>query len=282
VPARATPRFRDPRAPRDAAALGSAPRARRCARVVGGPEGVACRRLAKTTWRWRSRIIRSSTWTSRRRSRRASTARARSSIWDRGTYECLKWEPRKVEVALHGERVDARYALFPIDKDEEPKNWLIHRMDPPPIPTASRCQRASCRCSRAPERCRCRTAAGRIEIKWDGVRAIAYSQPGELRLESRNLNDITDTYPELFRGRRARLAHSECSTARSWPSTPTGARASRRSRGACTRRLELAGDAAGQGHARDVRDLRPAVAGRPLADGAALQRATRASGRAAG
>jgi bifunctional non-homologous end joining protein LigD len=42
------------------------------------------------------------------------------AIWDRGTYECLKWEPRKVEVALHGERVDARYALFPIDKDEQP------------------------------------------------------------------------------------------------------------------------------------------------------------------
>ena len=35
-------------------------------------------------------------------------------IWDHGTYEVLKWEPRKIEVALHGERVDARYALFPI------------------------------------------------------------------------------------------------------------------------------------------------------------------------
>ena len=35
------------------------------------------------------------------------------------------------------------------------------------------------------------------EFKWDGVRAIAYSQPGRLRLESRNLNDITGRYPEL-------------------------------------------------------------------------------------
>ena len=35
------------------------------------------------------------------------------TIWDRGTYECLKWEPRKVEVALQGERVQGRYALFP-------------------------------------------------------------------------------------------------------------------------------------------------------------------------
>src|ERR671924_1520014 len=35
-------------------------------------------------------------------------------IWDRGTYEELKWEPRKVEIALHGRRVEGRYALFPI------------------------------------------------------------------------------------------------------------------------------------------------------------------------
>src|SRR5438552_18621715 len=36
-----------------------------------------------------------------------------------------------------------------------------------------------------------------FEVKWDGVRAIAYAQPGRLRLESRNLNDITDAYPEV-------------------------------------------------------------------------------------
>src|SRR4029078_7309027 len=52
-------------------------------------------------------------------------------IWDRGTYEELKWQPRKFEVALHGERVEGRYAMFPIDKGEAPKNWMIHRMDPP-------------------------------------------------------------------------------------------------------------------------------------------------------
>ncbi|MBV9607665.1 MAG: DNA ligase D [Solirubrobacterales bacterium] len=36
-----------------------------------------------------------------------------------------------------------------------------------------------------------------FEVKWDGVRAIAYVQPGRLRLESRNLNDITEAYPEV-------------------------------------------------------------------------------------
>ncbi|HEV7585808.1 MAG TPA: DNA ligase D [Solirubrobacteraceae bacterium] len=129
-------------------------------------------------------------------------------IWDRGTYDCLKWEPRKIEVWLHGERLDARYALFPIDKDEQPKNWMIHRMDPPADP------------DREPMPAHVKPMLARqgelpadqsnwaFEVKWDGVRAIAYSQPGELRLESRNLKDITDSYPELARLNRALSSHS--------------------------------------------------------------------------
>ncbi len=35
------------------------------------------------------------------------------------------------------------------------------------------------------------------EIKWDGIRAIYFSQPGEHRIESRNLKDITSRWPEL-------------------------------------------------------------------------------------
>jgi bifunctional non-homologous end joining protein LigD len=129
-------------------------------------------------------------------------------VWDRGTYDCLKWEPRKIEVWLHGERVDARYALFPIDKDDPPKDWMIHRMDPPadpdrePMPAHIKPMLA--RQGELPREQR----EWAFEIKWDGVRAIAYSQPGELRLESRNLKDITDSYPELARLNRALSSHS--------------------------------------------------------------------------
>jgi bifunctional non-homologous end joining protein LigD len=35
------------------------------------------------------------------------------------------------------------------------------------------------------------------EIKWDGVRAVAYVAGGGVRLESRNLNDVTARYPEV-------------------------------------------------------------------------------------
>jgi len=130
------------------------------------------------------------------------------TIWDRGTYEILKWEPRKVEVALHGERLAARYALFATGTEDQPKDWMIHRMDPPadrdrePMPERL-----------APMLARSGPLPGAkgdwaYEIKWDGVRALAYSRPGELRLSSRNLNDITDQYPELSGLNRALSSHS--------------------------------------------------------------------------
>jgi bifunctional non-homologous end joining protein LigD len=129
-------------------------------------------------------------------------------IWDRGTYECLKWEPRKVEVALHGERLDARYALFPIAAEPEPKEWMIHRMDPPADsgrePMPERLAPMLARTGSLPSE----DSRWAYEIKWDGVRAIAYSKPGELRLRGRNLNDITSRYPELSSLPRALSSHS--------------------------------------------------------------------------
>ena len=129
------------------------------------------------------------------------------TIWDHGTYEVLKWEPRKIEVRLHGERLDARYALFPIDKEDPPKDWMIHRMDPAaddaaePMP-----ERIVPMLARAAERPPAGEAWG-FEIKWDGVRAIAYCSPAEVRLESRNLNDISDSYPEIGRIDRSLGSH---------------------------------------------------------------------------
>jgi len=129
------------------------------------------------------------------------------TIWDRGTYEVLKWEPKKIEVALHGERglADGSYALFPTGPDE--KDWMIHWMGPPadaarePMPERIVPQLATL--GDLPDGDR-----WAFEIKWDGVRAIAYSRPGELRFESRNLRDITKSYPELSKLNRA-LSHHE-------------------------------------------------------------------------
>jgi bifunctional non-homologous end joining protein LigD len=127
-------------------------------------------------------------------------------VWDRGTYEVLKWEPRKIEARLHGERVQGRYALFPIDKDENPKNWMIHRMDPPADeaaePMPEKIVPMMARTATLPRD----DADWAFEVKWDGVRAICHSEPGRMRLHSRNLLDITPRYPEVGRLNRA-LSH---------------------------------------------------------------------------
>jgi bifunctional non-homologous end joining protein LigD len=127
-------------------------------------------------------------------------------VWDRGTYEVLKWEPRKLEVLLHGERVQARYALFPIDKDDEPKNWMIHRMDPPADaaaePMPEKIVPMMARSGTLPRD----DEQWAFEVKWDGVRAVCHSEPGRMRLHSRNLLDITPRYPEVGRLNRA-LSH---------------------------------------------------------------------------
>ena len=114
-------------------------------------------------------------------------------VWDRGTYEALEWTDQKVTVTLHGERVEGTYGLFPT----KGKNWMIHRMDPPAdpgrVPMPSSVTPMLATLGEFP-----RDDGGwAYELKWDGVRAIAYSDAGHLSLESRNGRDITSQYPEL-------------------------------------------------------------------------------------
>jgi bifunctional non-homologous end joining protein LigD len=46
------------------------------------------------------------------------------SIWDRGTYEAEQFDEEMVIVAIHGDRVDGRYAIFRTGGT----NWLLHLM----------------------------------------------------------------------------------------------------------------------------------------------------------
>ena len=119
------------------------------------------------------------------------------TIWDTGTYELHKWEARKVEVSFHGERLKGRYGLFPIGREPGDKDWMIHRMDAPtdaarePMPSGLVPMLARAGDLPADE------SAWSFEVKWDGIRALAYVAPGRLRLETRAGNEITDGYPEL-------------------------------------------------------------------------------------
>ncbi|MGN6217575.1 MAG: DNA ligase D [Solirubrobacterales bacterium] len=117
-------------------------------------------------------------------------------IWDAGTYELEKWEPEKVMVEFHGERLQGRYALFRAGKAE--KDWMIHRIDPPSRerdPFPENVVPMLARLSTLPRD----DGKWAVEVKWDGVRAIAYCRPGRLQLQTRNLNDVTAQYPEVRR-----------------------------------------------------------------------------------
>jgi bifunctional non-homologous end joining protein LigD len=119
-------------------------------------------------------------------------------IWDRGTFETHKWEEKKVEITFHGERLSGRYGLFPIGSGAaQGKDWMIHRMDPPADPEREPIPERITPMLAGPGKVPPREQEWSFEVKWDGVRAIAYIQPGRLRLESRNLREITEGYPEV-------------------------------------------------------------------------------------
>jgi len=114
-------------------------------------------------------------------------------LWDRGIYEPEKFNENEVMVTLHGERVWGKYVLFWTDG----KNWMIHRMDSPQDPSRepmpSRVEPMLAKPGGLPRN----DEDHAFEIKWDGVRAIAYVQGGRVHVESRNLLDITKQYPEF-------------------------------------------------------------------------------------
>jgi bifunctional non-homologous end joining protein LigD len=117
-------------------------------------------------------------------------------IWDRGTYEPHKWQAEKIIVSFEGERLSGRYALFRAGAGE--KDWMIHRMDPPveqrdPFPESVVPMLAKLSTLPASD------DGWATEVKWDGVRAIAYCRPGRLELQTRNLRDVTAQYPEVRR-----------------------------------------------------------------------------------
>ncbi|HWI06421.1 MAG TPA: DNA ligase D, partial [Solirubrobacteraceae bacterium] len=88
------------------------------------------------------------------------------------------------------------------------KDWMIHRMDPPEDPTREPMPpRLSPMLAKAARGLPADDEHWAYEIKWDGVRATAYSEPGRLRFESRNHNDVTHSYPELKALNRALSSH---------------------------------------------------------------------------
>jgi bifunctional non-homologous end joining protein LigD len=114
------------------------------------------------------------------------------TIWDHGRYETLKWAKNEVKVRLHGQRVSGGYTLFQTGG----KQWMMHR-ERQPLPPGLRPMLASLASAPPYDPDGADQDSWALEMKWDGVRALAFVERGRVRLMSRTERDITATYPEL-------------------------------------------------------------------------------------
>jgi bifunctional non-homologous end joining protein LigD len=153
------------------------------------------------------------------------------SIWDQGSYELEKWRDDEVIAVLHGEPGGGlsgtrRFALIrTAGRGGADRNWLLHLMKTKPPRRAGDVGTGSGATADAAggasRRSPLRTHYGPMlatlgsiadlpededwtyEMKWDGIRALAYLSADEpdpvVRLLTRNGNDVTDAYPELVR-----------------------------------------------------------------------------------
>jgi bifunctional non-homologous end joining protein LigD len=114
-------------------------------------------------------------------------------VWDSGTYEAEKFRADEVIATFHGERIQGRYALFAT----RGKDWLLHRMDPPADPSYEPMpDKLSPMLARPGELPRDEGRWG-FEVKWDGIRTVAFLDHGHITLQGRNFTDFTPRYPEV-------------------------------------------------------------------------------------
>lgn len=147
-------------------------------------------------------------------------------IWDAGTYDLEKWRDDEVIVTLHGEAggglgESTRIALIRTGVKNGKANWLIHRMKSQTTGDWSNA-RARTRGRGSDDDAGGGGASGAkprrhevmlakagslatldagtewsIEMKWDGIRALATLTDGTVTLTTRRGNDVTAQYPEL-------------------------------------------------------------------------------------
>lgn len=48
-------------------------------------------------------------------------------LWDKGTYEMVKWEENEIVTNINGEKLKGNYVLIRFQPDKDPKNWLFFK-----------------------------------------------------------------------------------------------------------------------------------------------------------
>lgn len=114
-------------------------------------------------------------------------------VWDSGTFLPEKFSDEEVIVRLDGRRLRGRYALVAT----RGKHWLLQRLDPSAVPGREpiprNLQPMLAVLGPLPDE----SEGWGFEVKWDGIRALAYAEGGRVRFFSRRGNDVTSQFPEL-------------------------------------------------------------------------------------
>ena len=109
--------------------------------------------------------------------------------WDEGAFLARQGKPGAWTLRLDGRRVRGRYHL-----QRDADVWTLERVDDASVkPFPEHVLPMLAVASPYPQD----ETSYAFEVKWDGIRALAHVRNGRLRLHTRNLNDVTDAYPEL-------------------------------------------------------------------------------------
>ena len=112
-------------------------------------------------------------------------------IYASGKYQITKDKKDGFYFRLTGKEVNGEYRIYSI----KAKEWLLERVDTPQInylhdliePMLSESV------SKIPSK-----DFYNFEVKWDGIRALVYLEDGQVKIFSRNKNEITKQFPELL------------------------------------------------------------------------------------
>jgi DNA ligase D-like protein (predicted polymerase)/DNA ligase D-like protein (predicted ligase)/DNA ligase D-like protein (predicted 3'-phosphoesterase) len=110
-------------------------------------------------------------------------------VYASGKYEITKEKKNGFYFRLSGKQVSAEYRMH-LMKDKE---WLLERVDNPQQDFLGSVMKPML----ADSSKKVPMGDYEYEVKWDGIRALIYLNEGELKIYSRNLNDITSQFPEL-------------------------------------------------------------------------------------
>lgn len=110
-------------------------------------------------------------------------------IFASGSYEISKQKENSLHFHLKSSRLNGNYRMYRI----EDKEWLLEKVDKPKIDWLQdeiKPMHAK-RVTKPPD------DGYLYEIKWDGIRAFISLDEGEIKIHTRNRNEVTDKFPEL-------------------------------------------------------------------------------------